>query len=227
MQSLLAIGDTHFPYTDSAGIASIIAYIKRHRPTYVVQMGDLYDQYGFSKYPRNHNHDTPKSELERGHDAASKMWTAIHKHSPGSKCYQLLGNHDVRATKRVAERVPEMADYVSLRHLYTFPGVDTQTSDRSVLELTVNDERIALHHGWLSKPGDHVRFFGRSCIIGHSHSPHVLFDRRYGATHFELNAGYVGDPLSHVFSYGATMHRWTRAFGVVDSDGPRVVRLEK
>jgi predicted phosphodiesterase len=227
-QSVLIIGDTHFPYTDADGIKKVIAAAKATKPTYIVQMGDLFDQYAFSKYPTNPNYGTPKAELDAAIKDATKMWADLQRAAPAAKCYQLLGNHDVRLSKRIAEKLPELCGtgLVRLADCYQFEGVETQQSDRDVLELRVNDEPVAFHHGWLSKLGDHVKYFGQSCVVGHSHSPGVVYHRRHNAAHFELNAGYLGNPRSHVFSYGATAQKWTRAYASIDMYGPRVVALE-
>ena len=225
--SCIIIGDMHAPYTDVAAMSACLEAVEREKPTYVIQMGDLYDQYAFSKYARNPNHTTPREEMDTAKVFADVFWRNIRHNSPKSKCYQLLGNHDVRLDKRIAERLPELTGLLSLRHYFKFDGVETQESDRDILELTINSEPVVFHHGWLSKPGDHVKYFGRSTVIGHSHSPHVLYHRHHRGALFELNVGYVGDPAAHVFSYAGAMNKWTRAYGTIDKYGPRVVALEK
>lgn len=220
---LLAIGDLHFPFACSESVRAIIAAIAKIQPRYIVQMGDLYDQYSFSRYGKSLNVMTPADELANARNHATLMWSEIRKNAPGAKCYQLLGNHDMRLAKKVAEKLPELVGIVDASSLFAFKGVESQKSDRDILELTVQGQPVAIHHGFLSKIGDHFRYFGKSCVIGHSHRPHVLpFGPKY-----EMNVGYVGDPTAEVFSYGATIkNNWTRAYGLIDSLGPRVVSLE-
>lgn len=227
-QTALIIGDVHAPYTDTAALKQIIVQAGRLKPTFIVQMGDLYDQYAFSKYPKSPNHDTPVKESERGRLLAEWMWASLRKAAPKAKCYQLLGNHDVRMSKRIAEKVPELNGMIGQYALepFLFDGVETSGSDRDALELVINGAPVVFHHGWLSKPGDHAKYFARNTVIGHSHSPHTLFHRHHRGAIWELNAGYVGNPDSHVFKYGSPMHKWTRAYATIDKHGPRVVQLE-
>jgi predicted MPP superfamily phosphohydrolase len=221
--TLLAIGDCHFPWACAETVRKIIAAVAKHQPRYIVQVGDLYDQYGFSRYGKSLNVMTPADELANARNHATLMWSEIRKLSPATKCYQLLGNHDMRLAKKVQEKLPELAGLVDAGSLFSFKGVESMKTDRDILELTVQGESVAAHHGFLSKIGDHLRYFGKSCIIGHSHRPHVL----PAGNKYELNVGYAGDPTSEVFSYGATIkNHWTRGYGLIDSLGPRFVSLE-
>jgi UDP-2,3-diacylglucosamine pyrophosphatase LpxH len=225
--SLVAIGDVHAPFHCATTLATIIKAIETVRPRFVVQMGDLYDQYAFSRYGKSLNLMTPADELAAGLDTARTFWAAVKKASPASRCYQLLGNHDERLRKKVAEKLPELVGLVDTSSLFAFPGVESMKTDKEVLELTVQGERVALHHGYLSRAGDHVKKFHRSCITAHSHRPHVMVHRIHGKSLYDLNPGYVGNPEAPVFDYGTISEKgWTRAYGVIDSLGPRFVSLE-
>lgn len=225
-QSLFILGDLHAPYHHPAALEQVLKAIEVAKPTHVVQLGDLYDFYAFSNYPKSVNHDTPKLEISKGHRVTTRMWERISHIVPNAKKFQLLGNHDVRLRKRISERLPEAAGLSLDRSLFEFPGVDTMLSDRDALELTINGERLVVHHGFLGKLGDHIAHFNRSVITGHSHRPGVVFLKTHRKTLWELNAGYLGDERRHVFKYGATnVTKWARAYGIVDALGPRVVPL--
>lgn len=225
-QSLFILGDLHAPYHHPAALEQALKAIVIAQPTHIVQLGDLYDFYAFSRYPKSVNKDTPKLEVTKGREVTTRMWARISHAAPRSKRYQLLGNHDVRMRRRISERLPEVEGLLLDQALFEFPGVETMCSDRDALELTINGEPLVVHHGFLGKLGDHISHFGRSVITGHSHRPGVVFFRDVRRTLWELNAGYLGDERQHVFKYGATnVTRWARAYGLVDSLGPRVVPL--
>lgn len=215
------------PFHCPATLARIITAIEKTQPKYIVQMGDLYDMYAFSRYGKSLNLATPAEELMAGLETARTFWTAVKKVAPASRRYQLLGNHDERLRKKVAEKLPELSGLVDVSSLFSFPGVESLKSDRDVLELTVQGEPWALHHGFLSKAGDHVKYFQKSCITGHSHRPHVLPMKIHDKVLYDFNVGYTGNPEAEVFKYGATVkNHWIRGYGLIDNLGPRFVSLE-
>ena len=90
---ILCVGDTHFPWVNHNALAKVVAWARAERPTHIVQIGDLYDYYLFSKYTTNVNALTPQQELRRGRRMAEVMWDALKAASPTAKRYQMQGNH--------------------------------------------------------------------------------------------------------------------------------------
>jgi predicted MPP superfamily phosphohydrolase len=227
-QRALILGDLHMPYHCVKTVEAAIECAKQLRPDLIVQVGDLNDQYCFSRYPRSTDHDTPKQELLKAKKEAAEMWKRLQKASPKAVCYQLLGNHDIRLNKRIMEKLPELYDLLDFGSMFQFKDVNTLASDRDILNVTLNGENISFHHGFLSKLGDHVKFFQNSCIVGHSHRPGIVYEPIHGRLLYEFNVGYMGNPAAHVFKYGATVkQKWGRGFGVMDSKGPRFVSTER
>lgn len=221
----VAIGDTHLPFHSQYAQKELLKFVRSEKPDLVIQIGDLYDQYAFSRYGRSLNHGTPNEELERGRAAAEKMWKDLRQAAPGARCVQLLGNHDVRLRKRVAEKLPEASGMLDDSHLFDFDGVLTAKNDRDPVPVRICGEKVMLHHGFLSKTGDHVRYFRENVIIGHTHRPQTHYERMGSKVLWELNCGFMGDAKRHVFGYGAAPHRWALGFGYVDENGPRVIGL--
>lgn len=222
------LGDTHHPFSCHRSLTKAYALIEKLQPQYVVQVGDVYDLYSFSRYGKSLNHTTPASEVHKARKAAEKMWDAVRKASPKSKLHQMLGNHDARLYKKIEEKLPEMVGLLGWDDLFTFDGVTTAKSDRDILKLNLGGKKVYFHHGFLSKPGDHLRYFQQNTVIGHSHRGHVLYDTTHDKMLFEANAGYLGDPRSHVFKYGAVAgkNKWTRGCLVIDELGPRFTSFE-
>jgi DNA repair exonuclease SbcCD nuclease subunit len=220
-----AIGDTHFPWVDRPRLDRALAIIKDFRPDAVVQMGDVFDLYSWSKYARTYDLMTPREELISARSGAEAMWHMIQVNTPGVRCYQLLGNHDDRLFKTVYGKLPELEavlNYLDVSSLWRFDGVDTQADGRDELELGGN----IFIHGYRTRLGDHLNYFGRNVVCGHSHKAGVVYRRYHGETRWEMNVGFIAQPDSPVMQYTSTKTAdTTPALGLIDDLGPRVVPL--
>lgn len=187
-------------------------------------MGDLYDFYSFSRFPRTHNLLTPIQEVETGRREAVRFWAAIRSALPRAELFQLRGNHDIRPSKRILEKAPEFESLVQsgIQGLWDFPSVTTLPSDREELLL----DGVVFHHGW-RKHGEHFLHNLRSTVVGHLHTGGVVFRRLDDRTIWELNAGYIADPNSVPMSYGAQkrFRKETPGVGFIDHLGPRFIAL--
>lgn len=217
---ILVIGDTHFPFVSSR-ISRLYDVAKELQPNHIVQVGDLYDMFSFSKYPRTHTIMTPRQELEKGQKMARSMWDKLKTIAPDAKCHQLLGNHDGRVMKRIIESVPEAETLIDIGSLFRFQGVTTTASERE--ELIIGD--ILFMHGFRSKLGDHVSHNKMSTVCGHSHVGGVVFVRLGDEILFELNAGFLAAEESKALGYTAQrrISKWTLGCGFIDEFGPRFI----
>ena len=211
---VLTIGDTHFPFHSKPAYKKLLKLIQKEQPTHVVQIGDLLDQYVFSKYTRSLSVD-PAVEIQLGLKLANKMWADIKKLVPKAKCYQLIGNHDVRLAKRITEKLPELESFFSHKNLYIFPGVKVLESDRDFLEL----DGVIYVHGWLSKSLDHAKYFNKPTVHGHRHRPCIEVEGRL----WSMDVGYVADATSLPLQYTASKFtKWVTACGIVTDGKPRL-----
>lgn len=217
------LGDIHFPFHKESALKEALYLTKQIKPTHVVQIGDLYDQYGFSRFTRK-NIILPEQELREAVSLANEMWETVRKNCSTNVLYQLLGNHDVRLIKRAQERLPEAQDLIKekVMELYRFKNVKTIEDDRE--ELVIND--IVFQHGYRSKLGDHMKFNKKSTVVGHSHTGGTVFEQLSGKVLFELNAGYLADETSEPLRYRPqNTSKWTLGVGLVDESGPRFIPL--
>ena len=228
-KSFVCIGDCHFPFVEESvlyGKGGIISIIKAMQPNYVIQMGDLYDMYSWSKFPFKRDVFTPEAEIGVGREMAEEMWKQVKRASPKSKCHQLIGNHDERPAKRLLEKSPEFMSFYDSMHnkLFNFTGIKTQDSHRDELVI----DGIMFLHGYRSKLGDHARHNHMPTVCGHSHTGGVVYLRKGDQIIWELNSGYCGDPHSTPMSYTRqrTISHWTHGVGVVDKYGPRFIPIE-
>lgn len=218
MNKVFIIPDTHFPFHSKRAYAKMIDLIKLEKPTHVVQIGDLLDQYVFSKYNRDLR-ITPSDDVKRGIKYAQEMWKTIQEIVPKAKCYQILGNHDMRMAKRISERIPELQDFIDLTAMYKFKGVESMQSDKQHLEI----DGVIYVHGWLSRTIDHAKYFNKPTVHGHRHRPEIVYDND---RLWSLDVGYLADKNSIPLNYRPTQYsRWTTACGIVENKQPRIVRL--
>lgn len=217
------LGDTHHPFVDRKALDFAIDTLHKDA-THVVQIGDLYDAYGASRFPRSLDIMTPAQEIEEGRLSACEMWERVKDRCPYAQKVQLMGNHDERPFKRVVEKLPEVMTLVapSFRALYEFEGVTTIHDPSADFET----HGIVFTHGYLSRFGEHARRANMPVVRGHSHKGGVTWLRE-GL--WELDVGFLGDPRAPVFGYAAwkRSYQMTRGKGVIDEYGPRFVEFKE
>lgn len=220
----LCIGDTHFPFVSQRVLDFIYEWAEKNKPRRIVQIGDLYDMYCASKFPRSQNVYSPEEEETLARHGAETMWSTLRRICPEAECVQLKGNHDIRPLKRTLESAPSLEHVIAkhLDHLMTFDGVKLIVDPRQ--EYIVDG--IQFIHGYRSKLGDHRDYTLMHTVCGHSHVGGVTFKRLRGQTLWELNCGYAGDPESKALGYTPQrLTHWTHGLGAIDELGPRFVSL--
>lgn len=216
--------DIHFPFHNKKALDKAFELLKKEKPDIVLNVGDLMDQYVFSKYTKDLNLITPEKEVKKAMELAQQFWKKVKTIVPKARCIQLLGNHDVRIIKRIREKLPELASLFNFTEkLYSFQGVECMKTDRDFLEI----DGIVYCHGWLTQLGAHSRYFRKSVVHGHSHRPGIVYDRVSDSYTFEMDVGHLADENSTPLGYTAsTQSRWLMAIGVVDNGMPRLVILQ-
>lgn len=222
---ILHLGDTHFPW---AHWPTITAFVERVHATrgvkdvHVVQHGDLFDMYAFSRFPRTHNLMTPAQELKKGRGSAEDMWERIRRANPRAKLWQLRGNHDARPKKRVTEALPELESVVApaFEALWTFDGVETIHDETEPLKLG----EVACIHGF-SAFGKHVAYTEMNTWAGHTHFGAIRYFRKGRGLLWEANCGFAGNPMALPLCYGSykTTAKGTQGWGETEDGFPKFV----
>lgn len=219
MAKIIVVGDLHLPFHNRLAVKQLMKAIEREKPSVVIQIGDLYDLYNFSRFSKK-NMLTSKKELRRARIEGQRFWADVKVRSPKAQCYQLLGNHDIRISKRVADKVPELVEFVedALKPLFTFKGVKTIYDVREELKI----HGITFIHGYLSGLGDHMRYYQSPVVCGHSHLGGVVFRKSNGRIIWELNAGYLADEKSEPLMYRPhNTSKWTLGYGLITIESCR------
>jgi UDP-2,3-diacylglucosamine pyrophosphatase LpxH len=226
---ILCLPDTHLPWINKSAVSKLIELIPKIKPKTIIQLGDLYDLYSMSRFPRSQNIITPADEILEARMGAEELWRILRKKAPRAQCYQIVGNHDaLRIQKKVYEKAPELEAFLNYKHLWEFKGVETYHDFREplVLEHEVWGP-IYFQHGFLSRPGQHAKHFMGHTVHGHIHKSWLHWVGVHNQSFFELNCGYLADPHSKVLNYTKTKFtEWTAGVGVIDDLGPRFINLE-
>jgi predicted phosphodiesterase len=220
---ILCWPDSHYPFVNKEAEQKMIQFAKEHQPDYIIQVGDLLDCYAASKFPRSQNIYTPKEEERLGIEMAQNAWKQLRESCPKSKCYQLMGNHDVRMLKRTLEALPIAEHWIEkyFKELFSFEGVETIFDTRQELEI----DGILFTHGFLSS-GSHKDYYLKNVIHGHDHKLYVQHRRIHGQSIFEMSCGFIGDVESKPLSYTSSkLANFQLGFGWVDQWGARTIHL--
>lgn len=209
--------DCHFPFQNKEVMKNIYKAIKAEKPDVIVNTGDLYDQYMFSKYSKDLDLISPEVEIKLARKEALKMWAKIKKLCPRAKCYQMLGNHDIRMIKKIKANLPEALSILIefYKDLYEFPGVTSSDSDRDYL---VFDD-VVYCHGWM---GSHTAHFCKSVVRGHSHKAEITYKMGVKTGYkpiFEVQAGCCADETAIPMDYPASKKTGWKAGYVMVIDG--------
>lgn len=221
---IAVLGDLHEPFGHDKVKSEFKLFCEKHRPDYIVQVGDPVDFFSHSKFPKSHNIFTPQQEEDRARKNLEELWSSLNKSCPKAKKIMLLGNHSVRPLKRVLESVPSIEHWAEkyLKEYLSFDGVETVMDPRE--EYKIQD--IIFIHGFRSGAGTHRDFLMGNTVLGHLHTGNVSYRNYNGQTFFELNAGLAGDPFSKGLSYTPTKTTgWTIGYAYIDQYGPRFIPL--
>lgn len=207
MTTGLLIGDPHArPGVDNRRFDWLGKLIAEVRPTWVAQMGDLFDMPSLSSYDKGRKSFEGrryKADLEAGHDALSRIAGHLR---PLRRRYvprrlALLGNHEERIARAV-EAAPELEGTLSYNDL-DFAGFEWE--QHGFLEPVVVDGMLLQHYaisGLMGRPisgENHARTLllkgFTSCAVGHSHLwDYKELTRADGRKIQAFVCGWYGDP---------------------------------
>lgn len=225
--SIVALGDTHFPFSSRPAINKAIEFIHHTQPKHVVQVGDLYDMFAQSKFPHRLTL-TPRDEKKLARHDADLFWSLVRQAAPRAERWQIRGNHCMRGEKRMIEIAPALEPFADFTSHWDFRewGVTTIFDPRQVLEI----DGVHFTHGHFSKLGDHMRQLDfKNTVHGHTHRGGVHFQRlSTGRIAWELDCGYLGNPMHESLLYRPLnkFFHWTHGLGVIDELGPRFIPFE-
>lgn len=231
MPNILVIPDTHFGYACKKAFKTFYDTIRKMEAvtpfSHVVQVGDLYELYNISRFPKSMNLTTPAEEIKIARESAETMWANVRSICKKAKLYQIKGNHCNRIHKLIVDRLPELSDLIDFNHLWHFKSVLTLDDIRDELIIKCGKSQVVFMHGYKTKLGDHMAHNLENTACGHSHAGGTVFKRHKDRILWELNAGCLADLESRPLQYTPQKkyHKHMNGFGVIDDFGPRFIPI--
>lgn len=213
---LIGIPDLHFPFCHRGFLKWSIKMVSKYQDffqtVHVIQLGDMYDLYGFSRWGKIEKTNA-KKEVETARKLATEFWENIRGNNV--KKYQLIGNHDTRSEKFARRQEEQVQEYIPIaKELLSFPDVYCVDSEFDTLQFkTLNDELLAMH-GYLRDSMAHLNKFETNIIHGHTHKGDLIFKR----DKFALDCGNGCDYESFAMAYSKEFlkRQDTKILGVIE-----------
>jgi UDP-2,3-diacylglucosamine pyrophosphatase LpxH len=224
---VLAFSDLHIPFHNKNKIKKLLKIIKKEKPDAIVNCGDTYDFYMFSKFNKDYNFIKPKEELEKSRIYINNLWDKINKISPKSIKYQLLGNHCIRMFKLIQNNIPSLNSEIKdlYKKYFNYKNVYVKKSDREYIEL----DGVIYVHGWYSGCVLHMNYFKKPVVHGHNHVPdlcHTPLSKSNYKPLWEMDLGTFANKKLVPFNYTNSIHlKWACAVGIINNGIPKLIKI--
>lgn len=189
MSRVLVLTDTHLPFQYKDWIKFVKKIYKKYNCNQIVHCGDLVDQYAFTRFIKNADTIGAKEELKRTKLELKKFF----KEFPKGKL--ILGNHDLRLSKRALEvGIPEWA-LDNFRNMYQIP------KDWEIDRNFEIDGVKYVHGELMSSASAALNRHSQSIVFGHNHQSAIQYKVTNRERMFALNVGCLIDIDEYAFEY--------------------------
>lgn len=242
----------HVPDHDWQKIGLICRMLKRHRVSFVVQLGDFLDLHGLSRWqtPGDVENQRLIDEFDMANNVLDDLVAAARFKNPKAQVVLLEGNHEkrikafydqhpylngvmsvpdmLRLREREVDWVPSWSESKILRFDWTGRGIISRQYSRTDW---MTDDGVAMIHGWYHNQHcakKTAEAYGRSgpILFGHTHCVQTFMPPVYGWPRpFAASIGHLRK-MNANYIVGAD--RWQSAFAVVrmHSDNPGVSQID-
>jgi hypothetical protein len=218
IKTWIIIPDTHVPFHDKAYIKIInhIITLLGKSLTGIVQLGDAVDWFQISAYDKDPARKNTAYDDLMEYSAILNVWENMMP--PGSKFYQLEGNHEDRLRRFTWSKVPELNQMISTVPDMLFLKDRTKEGRVEFKWFPLNRwdacqiGDVALHHGFYYDKHTSVNNLTRyrhKLITGHTHRVQYVSNGTVWAA--SLGHGAVAEKISH--SPAPNDHQ--QAFGIL------------
>lgn len=217
MQKWFFFSDMQMPLHDERAVELAFKVLRWFKPDVVVNIGDLVDGTGTSRWANGTTDEVLKTILEEN-KLAQDYWKRVRRAAPKARRIWTLGNHDIRPFEYVDKKAPALREMITYDTLWdaTSLGLEIYPYDAPP-QVSMGD--VYVHHGVaVSKhAGDSARAdvesWGVSVVRGHSHRAGSYL-KTYELRD-ETLAGYEIGHMMDVSKAGYTqVHNWQQAFAV-------------
>lgn len=214
---VVIFSDPHWlPDHDTVAHDALEHLVKKLKPVGVICGGDAVDGDTISRYDPTRGHHkrfTVREELECVKEHFDSLDKVIDRHCPKAFRSWILGNHDVRLSRFVATKAPELTDlpYTRLEEwVPRWPLSWTAEINSSTTGMTVVRHRnqAGMLHLQGQKAGVHY-------VHGHLHRLNVHTLATFAGFRYSVDTGSLADPESDGFDYGEGGPNHCQGFAVL------------
>lgn len=232
--------DWQIPYQDDKAAKLWFKVMRWFRPDVVDYLGDISDQFCFSRYEEGTTKDFMKTLppetavedmlkfIQHNEKDSAELYAKTRKMLPDAELFSALGNHDIRVWNYAEKNMQEIVSQITPEALW---GLDSLGYDYIYYEDAPKHRfgDIYVHHGISAsaESGASVKSdianLGVSLIRGHSHRLGTYY-RTYELRN-EVVRGYEIGHMCQVDSGGfkySQIHNWQQGFAVGLISGDRV-----
>lgn len=214
---VIVFSDAHWlPDHSTVAHDALEALIRKLKPEGVVCNGDAVDGDTISRYDPTRGHHkrfTVREELECCKEHFDSLDKVIDRHSPHAWRAFSLGNHDVRLSRFVATRAPELQELPCTRLEDWFPRwplswtVEINTGGPGMTVIRHRNQAGMLHLQGL-RAGTHY-------VHGHLHRLGVHSASTFAGKRYSVDTGSLADPRSDGFDYTEGNAEHAQGFAVL------------
>jgi predicted phosphodiesterase len=219
MSTILVIPDMHIPY-NIPGMCEFLKDIKKEaKPDHVVFLGDVVDQYAFSRFNKDPDAMTATQELM----AARSELAVLYKIFP--KIKMCIGNHEARLYKRAQDVGIPFSFLRTIKELLQSPdGWD-------IAESHVVDGILFTHGDGASGRAAIAKLIERyrsPIVIGHLHAQATIMHLNNGMKRtWAMICGSLVDPNSIAMGYGKTcIDKPILTVGLIVDGNPNIIPFQ-
>ncbi len=218
-KTILVLPDMHMPFLNMKVLEDAYKWKKKHKPDLIIQIGDLFDQKAWSRWPKDPDDYSPYEEFEVAADQAD----IVAKKFPTMEV--ILGNHDRRIMHRAMEAGLTKHILRELNEVFDYPGWNWHMEARDRLIVNTPTGPVFFMHG--DEMGGTARakatVLGMSVCQGHTHQASVQYVHNEVAGHaiWAFVVGNMLDTASKGARYAAANPIGTvEGFGVIRNGVP-------
>jgi len=237
---IVVLPDIHVPAHDKLSLWAIKAFLKEYQPHIIIFIGDVADVFALSRWARPPrvavNQQAELDETRRLVDSIIKISNCVH-------CFYIMGNHEDRMMRYLADPGPHVAnilDFNTREPIMSFHGLmgykpgdpvtfiyDLQERGGFGGAVLINGD-MEFHHGRIvrPKPGASPRAdaddTGRSTSTGHTHRVGMTVRQTARGEIRAIELGHLVDVTHPYMGYSNLTNNWHPAIGVAKVVGGKV-----
>lgn len=211
-RTIMVWPDTHAPYHSPEAVSVALNVLKALKPDGLVILGDFFDCYSVSRFPKDPSRKTRlRDELDGGIPILDEI-SAVGVPS----VWFLQGNHEIRIESLVAAEAPALDGMISIREEI---GIEERGWHWTPYKRSLKLGHMLYSHDF-GRHGVHAGYqglmdIGANIAFGHTHKLGTV----YRGAHVAINCGWLGDVNAIDYRHSDIAKReYQLGFGLVDED---------